>query len=54
MMFQEMVSEVLRRIPDFTVDEAGLRPYPSISGVNGYIAIPARFTPGSKVGAVIA
>lgn len=53
MMFQEMVSEVLRRIPDYTVDERGVRPYPSISGVNGYINIPARFTPGDKVGATI-
>ena len=54
MMFQEMVSEVLRRMPDYTIDEAGLKPYPSVSAVNGYIAIPARFTPGAKVGAVIA
>lgn len=54
MMFQEMVSEVLRRMPDYTIDEGGLRQYPSISGVNGWISIPARFTPGPKVGAVIA
>jgi cytochrome P450 len=53
MMFQEMIGEVLRRIPDYTIDEAGLRQYPSISGVNGWISIPARFTPGQKVGAVI-
>jgi len=53
MMFQEMVSEVLRRMPDYRIDEEGLRPYPSISGVNGWISIPARFTPGPKVGAVI-
>lgn len=53
MMFQEMIGEVLRRMPDYRVDEDGLRHYPSISGVNGWITIPARFTPGEKVGAVI-
>ncbi|MDG2005134.1 MAG: cytochrome P450 [Novosphingobium sp.] len=53
MMFQEMIGEVLRRLPDYTIDEDGLRQYPSISGVNGWISIPAHFTPGAKVGAVI-
>ncbi len=53
MMFQAMISEVLKRMPDYTLIEEGLRPYPSIGGVNGWINIPARFTPGKKVGAVI-
>jgi cytochrome P450 len=53
MMFQEMIGEVLRRIPDYEIDEAGLLHYPSISGVNGWINIPARFAPGKKVGASI-
>ena len=53
MMFQEMIGEVLRRLPDYTLVEEGLRPYPSIGGVNGWIRIPARFTPGNKTGANI-
>jgi cytochrome P450 len=54
MMFQEMVSEVLKRMPDYELIEEELRPYPSIGGVNGWVSIPARFTPGKKLGAVIA
>ena len=53
MMWQEMISEVLRRMPDYVLNEDGLVPYPSIGGVNGWINIPARFTPGPKVGAEI-
>ncbi len=53
MMWQEMISEVLRRLPDYELNEDGLVPYPSIGGVNGWINIPARFTPGPKVGAEI-
>ena len=54
MMFQEMVSEVLKRMPDYELIEEDLRPYPSIGGVNGWVSIPARFTPGMKLGAAIA
>jgi cytochrome P450 len=53
MMFQEMITAVLHCMPDYEIVEEGLRPYPSISGVNGYINIPARFTPGERVGARI-
>ncbi len=53
MMFQVMITEVLNRLPDYTLIEEGLVPYPTISGVNGYIKIPARFSPGRKVGASI-
>ena len=53
MMFQVMITEVLTRLPDYALIEEGLVPYPTISGVNGWIHIPARFTPGRKVGASI-
>jgi cytochrome P450 len=53
MMWQVMIAEVLERLPDYELVEEGLRPYPSIGGVNGWINIPARFTRGKKVGAVI-
>jgi cytochrome P450 len=54
MMFQTMVSEVLTRLPDFQVSEEGLQPYTSVGNVNGWIHIPATFTPGPKLGAAIA
>ena len=54
LMFQVMVTEVLNRMPDYRVIEEDCVPYPSVSKVNGWIHIPAVFTPGRKVGAVIA
>jgi cytochrome P450 len=53
LMFQEMVTAVLERLPDYELIEDGLQPYPSIGSVNGWISIPARFTPGKKVGATL-
>jgi hypothetical protein len=54
MVYDTMLAEVLKRMPDYRVIEDGIRSYPTISVVNGWINIPARFTPGVKVGAVIA
>jgi cytochrome P450 len=53
LMFQEMITAVLERMPDYQIDEAGLRRYASVGTVNGWTDIPCRFTPGSKVGATI-
>jgi cytochrome P450 len=53
MVYDTMLDEVLRRMPDYQVIEEGLRSYPTISVVNGWISIPARFTPGMRVGASI-
>jgi cytochrome P450 len=53
MMFEVMLDEVLRRMPDFRVREDGLRCYPSVGKVNGWISMPAVFPPGPKVGAKI-
>ena len=53
MMFEVMVTEVLTRMPDYRVIEDGMVSYPSIASVNGWINIPATFTPGPKVGARI-
>jgi cytochrome P450 len=53
-MFQAIIGEVLARLPDFKVVDEGSKSYPSIGYVNGWIHIPATFTPGPKVGAVIA
>jgi cytochrome P450 len=53
MVYDTMLSEVLRRMPDYQVIEDGIRAYPSIAVVNGWMSLPANFTPGAKVGAVI-
>jgi len=50
-MWRACVGEVLRRLPDYTVDEDAVVGYPSIGVVNGYVNMPVRFTPAAKVGA---
>jgi cytochrome P450 len=53
LMFEEMINAVLDRIPDYRIDDENCLAYPSIAIVNGWISIPARFTPGPRVGARI-
>jgi cytochrome P450 len=50
MEFQEILGEVLERIPDFEVIETETRHYPTIAFVNGFISMPATFTPGERKG----
>lgn len=47
MEFQIMLAEVLRRIPDYVIDEAACEPYEAIVNANGYVCMPATFTPGA-------
>ena len=44
-MIQLMLRHTLARVPDYVIDEAGARPYGSPI-VNGWITMPATFTPG--------
>jgi len=44
-----LLEEVLRRMPDYTIDHDAVVPYPSIPLVNGFIRMPATFTPGERV-----
>jgi cytochrome P450 len=53
LMFEVMIGEVLARIPDYKVIEDEIVGYPTVGLVNGYIHLPATFTPGRKVGATI-
>lgn len=48
--FRIVMEEVLRRMPDFVVDGDASTPYSTIGIVNGYVDMPATFTPGPKVG----
>jgi cytochrome P450 len=45
-----MLGEVLTRMPDYELVPGGTVRYPSIGVSNNYIAVPATFTPGLKVG----
>ncbi|BCZ22055.1 cytochrome P450 [Mycobacterium senriense] len=44
-----LLEEVLRRLPDYRIDRERVRHYPTIPLVNGYLAMPATFTPGPRV-----
>ncbi|RYD91077.1 MAG: cytochrome P450, partial [Sphingomonadales bacterium] len=54
MMYETMVTEVLARIPDYRIVEEAIEPYAAVARVNGWVRIPATFTPGQKVGGEIA
>jgi hypothetical protein len=45
-----LLEEILRRMPDLNVDEAGVEPYPTIPLVAGFKTMPASFTPGARMG----
>lgn len=45
-----LLEEVLDRLPDYRLHRDEVVPYPSIPLVNGYIRMPATFTPGSRRG----
>jgi len=42
-----IITEVLRRIPDYRIDRDRMQPYPSAGLINGFIRLPIRFTPGT-------
>jgi hypothetical protein len=48
--FRIMFEQILSRMPDFRVEEAGLRPSPVPAVVSGYEHVPFVFMPGKKVG----
>lgn len=48
MVFQVVVGEVLRRMPDYTVDEAGIQMAPPVPILNGVTGLPLRFPPGAR------
>ncbi|MCF8541997.1 MAG: cytochrome P450 [Candidatus Nanopelagicales bacterium] len=49
-MFKAMITEVLTRIPDYVVGTTGLEKNESVGNQAGWDAIPARFTPGPRLG----
>jgi cytochrome P450 len=49
-VWSTVIGEVLRRIPDFEVDESRVIQYQSIGVINGLHSVPATFTPGARIG----
>ena len=43
-----LLEEALRRMPDYEIDIAAVQRYPTIPLVNGYIRMPATFTPSVR------
>ncbi|ROO87946.1 cytochrome P450 [Actinocorallia herbida] len=48
--FAVVLEEVLRRLPDYAIDASGARHYPTIGIGNGWITLPATFTPAAPEG----
>jgi cytochrome P450 len=48
--FKTVLAEVLRRLPDYRVDDQEARRYKRIGMVNGWERMPATFTPGKREG----
>ncbi|MDT3441927.1 MULTISPECIES: cytochrome P450 [unclassified Pseudofrankia] len=48
--FEVIIGEVLRRIPDFVVDEEHGERYETIGQVNGWSRMPMAFTPTNRIG----
>jgi len=49
-MFEEMVTQVFARIPDYKIDISKAQRYTSVGTINGWVNMPATFTPGPKIG----
>lgn len=45
-----VLTEVLTRMPDFTIDHEATEMYPDLAVNQGWIALPMKFTPGPRVG----
>ncbi|ONH28030.1 cytochrome P450 [Pseudofrankia asymbiotica] len=50
MEFRTMVREVLRRMPDYQIDESAVDRYHTVKTIDGLMHLPAVFTPGSREG----
>lgn len=47
-MFKEMLTQVLKRIPDYRVIEQELEEYPNCAALGGWSKAPITFTPGKR------
>jgi cytochrome P450 len=51
--WQTMLTSILTRMPDYQIDRAACRRFPTIGVVNGWIGTPATFTSGPRLGATL-
>lgn len=49
-MFEELLTGILDRIPNYEIDIDAAERYGSIGTINGWKNLPATFTPGSRLG----
>jgi cytochrome P450 len=49
-MFEEMMNQVLDRIPDYKINYSRAHRYTSVGTINGWVDVPISFPPGPKVG----
>ena len=49
-VFQIVLRDVLARMPDYRIDRGRAEKYKAQSVVNGWVSIPATFTPGPRKG----
>jgi cytochrome P450 len=45
LMFQEMMTQILQRMPDYEIDESAINPYPDRGFAQGWLNLPATFAP---------
>jgi cytochrome P450 len=50
-IFDEVITAVLGRLPDYAIDVSGLEHYHSQGLMSGWKTAPATFTPGPRIGA---
>jgi cytochrome P450 len=48
LMFREMLTQILERMPDYEIDETAIAPYPDRGFAQGWVRLPTRFTPGAR------
>ena len=48
--FQSMIEQVLERMPDYAITRDQAQRYPSIAVINGWVQMPATFSPGKRIG----
>ena len=51
MEYRVMIREVLRRMPDYKIDESRVSRYHTVKTIDGLVHLPATFTPGRREGA---
>ena len=48
LMFQEMLGQILERMPDYEIDETRIEPYADRGFAQGWVRLPARFAKGEQ------